>query len=70
MKKYEKYFKKYNKDVINDDGECAHRTRDKICEKFILDISRNKLSTDEIKIIAIEIDKKIINGSPINMWYS
>lgn len=70
MKKYEKYFNKYKEQCVDNDNINGHETQDKICKKFILDIARNKLSVDEIKLIALKIEKITFNGPKLELWYA
>lgn len=61
---------KYKKYVIDEDWTTAHECQDKIYKKLVLDIVNNKLTFDEIKLIANKINKKIINGPPVTIWYA
>jgi len=70
MEQYKKYFKKYEKYVINKDWSSSHEYQDKIYKKLVVDIVNDKLSLDEIKLIANKINKKIINGPPTTIWYT
>jgi hypothetical protein len=70
MKKYNKYFKNYKKAVIEEDWTTSHECQDEIYKKLVLDIVKNKLTFDEIKLIANQINKKIINGPPVTIWYA
>ena len=81
MEKYDKYFKKYDKyfkiwnqddnwNGLDTDNGDLHILQDKICKKFILDIAHNKLSTEEIKLLSLKIEKNIFNGPKINLWYA
>lgn len=70
MEKYDKYFKRYKKSCDENDSEELHIIQDKIYKKFILDISHNKLSTDEIKLLSLKIEKNIFNGPKMTLWYA
>lgn len=69
MDKYEKLLKKFKKTIISEDTELAHILRDKIFIKFIKDVSNNKLSSSEIKIISNKLKLELIK-SGFEFWYT
>lgn len=56
--KYERLINKFTKN--KDDMEMSHIIQDKIYRAFITDVAKNKLSTEEITIVAELIHKRVI----------
>ena len=66
---YNKLFNKLNILHKDSDKEKVHMLQDKIYRKFIRDIVNGKIKTNEIKIIANDMNKYVVKKDT-GMWYA